>query len=67
MSNENKNETDEKFIERSMYENKSSKNPFLPLLGSLVLAVGVLGFGVWGLLLLRTCKMGKRRRNYQDE
>ena len=47
MSNENKNETDEKFIERSMYENKSSKNPLLPLLGSLVLAVGVLGFGIY--------------------
>ena len=47
MSNENKKETDEKFIERSMYENKSSKNPLLPLLGSLVLAIGVLGFGIY--------------------
>ena len=47
MSSENKNEMDEKFIERSMYENKSSKNPLLPLLGSLVLAVGVLGFGIY--------------------
>ena len=28
-------------------ENKSSKNPLLPLLGSLVLAIGVLGFGIY--------------------
>ena len=52
MSNENKKETDEKFIERSMYENKSSKNPLLPLLGSLVLAVGVLGSGIQYYLVL---------------
>ena len=47
MSSENKNEMDEKFIERSMYEGKSSKNPMLPLLGNLALAVGILAFGIY--------------------
>ena len=47
MSSENKNEKDEKFIERSMYEGKSSKNPMLPLLGNLALAVGILAFGIY--------------------
>ena len=47
MSSENKNEMGEKFIERSMYEGKSSKNPMLPLLGNLALAVGILAFGIY--------------------
>ncbi len=52
MSSENKNEKDEKFIERSMYEGKSSKNPMLPLLGNLALAVGILAFGIYYYLFL---------------
>lgn len=39
--------SDEKFIERSMYGGKGDKNPKKPLIIAILIAIFVIGVGIW--------------------
>ena len=44
--------SDERFVERSMYGGPGDKKPLKPLIWSIVIALLILGYGVWQYLEL---------------
>jgi hypothetical protein len=44
--------SDERFVERSMYGDPGDKKPLKPLIWSIVIALLILGYGVWQYLEL---------------